>query len=165
MKPLVLGLGNDLLSDDAIGVIAARELSEELAGEADVIESSLSGIALLDLLVGYKKVVIIDAIQLSHFPPGTVIELSLDDLRSVPSPSPHYAGLPEMLRLARELQLEFPGEIKVVAIEVADPYTVGGGLSPSVADALGNVKHCVKSYLLNWRNEDSMASDGNRIPS
>ena len=155
MKPLVLGLGNELLSDDAVGVIAARELSKELAGEADVIDSSLSGVALLDLLVGYKRVVIIDAIQLSHFPPGTIMELGLEDLRSVPSPSPHYAGLPEMLRLAQELQLEFPEEVKVVAIEVADPYTVGGGLSEPVAGALEKIKGYVRAYLDNWRKEDS----------
>jgi hydrogenase maturation protease len=155
METLVLGLGNDLLSDDAVGVIAARELSKELAGEADVIDSSLSGVALLDLLVGYKRVIIIDAIQLSRFPPGTIIELGLEDLHSVPSPSPHYAGLPEMLRLAEELQLEFPEEVKVVAVEVADPYTVGGGLSEPVAGALEKIKGHVRAYLDNWRKEDS----------
>ncbi|HOS44477.1 MAG TPA: hypothetical protein PK794_12355, partial [Armatimonadota bacterium] len=58
---LILGLGNDIISDDAAGLLVARMVREELAGVADVVESSLSGLALLELLLGYARVVIVDA--------------------------------------------------------------------------------------------------------
>ena len=114
MKILVLGLGNDLLGDDAAGLLAVRALKDTLTSEqATVVESSLSGIALLDHFLGYQKAAIIDAIKTGKNPPGSIMELQPEDLSEVAAPSPHYAGLPEMLALAKQLSLEFPGEIKI----------------------------------------------------
>jgi hydrogenase maturation protease len=150
MKTLVIGLGNELLGDDGIGILAARELAGELAGEAEVLESNLSGIALLDVLAGYQKAIIIDAIQTRQCPPGTIIELAPKDLRAVPSPSPHYTGVPEMIRIARELHLDFPEEIKIMAVEIADSRTIGGKLSAPVAQAMNRLIRRVKGYVRRW---------------
>ncbi|MHB0936092.1 MAG: hypothetical protein ACYC6A_06840 [Armatimonadota bacterium] len=49
---LVLGLGNELLSDDGVGVLAVRTLAKELRGQADVVETALHGLALLELFLG-----------------------------------------------------------------------------------------------------------------
>ena len=155
MKPLVVGLGNDFLGDDGIGILAARRLTDELAGQADVKESNLTGIALLDVLAGYQKVIIIDAVQTTKFPPGTIIELEPTDFAAIPNPSPHYTGLPEMITIANELNLEFPQEIKVLAIEVADPDTIGGKLTPPVAKAIDELARRVKAHLRQWENETS----------
>jgi hydrogenase maturation protease len=150
MKTLVVGLGNDLLGDDAIGVLAARKLAGELSGEVDVIESSLHGLALLDLFVGYNRLIIIDAISTGELSPGNIIELDPEDLKGIPGPSPHYTGLPELITIASQLQLEFPEEIKVLAVEVADPHAVGRKLSDPVASALGEVIRRVKECLRRW---------------
>lgn len=139
MKILILGLGNELLGDDAVGILAARVLKERLKDQADVVESSLSGMALLDLLVGYDRAIIIDAVKTGQTPPGTIYELSPADLGAVAAPSPHYAGLPELIATAQALTLNFPKDIKIFAIEVEDPHTVGGQLSPAVAQALGRL--------------------------
>jgi hydrogenase maturation protease len=72
VKILILGLGNELLSDDAVGILAARVLKERLGDKADVVESSLSGMALLDLLVGYERAILIDAVKTGRTPPGTI---------------------------------------------------------------------------------------------
>lgn len=151
MRILVLGLGNELLSDDGIGVFAARSLKELLNGEADVIESSLSGLALLEIFLDYEKAIIIDAVQTGHHPPGTIYELSPADLGSLVAPSPHYAGLPEMITLARELQLDFPEEIVILAVEVADPYTIGGELSTPVRQALAGLIQRTGEQLRYWQ--------------
>ena len=153
MKPLVVGLGNELLSDDSIGVLAARKLDRELSGQADVIESNISGVALLDVLVGRRKVIIIDSIRTATHPPGTIIELDPDDLRSLPNPSPHYTGLPEVLSIAEELRLDFPEAIKILAVEVADSHTVGGSLSEPVAAALSEIVGRAKVCLRAWEKE------------
>ena len=52
MRTLVLGLGNELAGDDAVGVLVARAVREELEGEADVVESSASGMALIEVFAG-----------------------------------------------------------------------------------------------------------------
>ena len=96
MKTLVLGLGNDILADDAVGVLAARALRDELAGRADVVETAMHGLALLDHFLGYERAILLDAIQTGKQPPGTIIELGVADLSPIATPSPHFTGLPEM---------------------------------------------------------------------
>jgi hydrogenase maturation protease len=137
VKTLVLGLGNELLSDDAIGVLAARALASKISCHGvNVVESALSGMALLDLFIGYERAIIIDAIQTGQQPAGTILELTPSDLSLVVAPSPHYAGLPELLAIAKELQLDFPRRLKILAVEVADLHTIGARLSPPVERAL-----------------------------
>ncbi len=149
-RPLVLGLGNELLADDAVGILAARELSEPLGDQADVVESSLSGLALLDLFIGYQRAVIIDAIYTGRAAPGTITRLGREDLSQVLAPTPHYAGLPELFALARRLELEFPQEIIIFAMEVADPLTVGGTMTPAVRRALPELVEQVQDQVKRW---------------
>jgi hydrogenase maturation protease len=153
MKPLVLGLGNELLSDDGVGILTVRRLSEEWPDRADYVESALHGIALIDTLAGYEKAIVVDAIHTGAAKPGTIIELVLGDLRAVYSPSPHYAGLPEMIRLAQELGIDFPDDIRIIAVEIVDPLTLGGGLSPAVASAMEELGRRIKHRLDRWQKE------------
>ena len=136
MKLLVLGLGNDILADDAIGHLAVHELEPRLAGRADVVASALHGLALLDLMLGYDAAVVIDATCTGRHPVGEVYEIDPDGLSPVEVPSPHFAGLPEMVDLARRLELHFPARLRIVAVEVLDLLTVGGVMTPEVARAL-----------------------------
>lgn len=152
MKTLILCLGNGLLGDDGIGILAAGELKNELGGRADIIATGLHGAALLDIPLGHRKVIVIDAIYMTGFPPGSVIELNLDELRTVMSPSPHYTGLPELILLAEQMQLDFPEEIKIFAVEVDNPYTVGKEMSSPVVRSLGKLIPCVKAYVDWWQN-------------
>jgi hydrogenase maturation protease len=150
MKPLVLGLGNDMVGDDSIGLLAVRKLAAEVVGMADIAESGISGVALLDFIVGYEKVIIIDAIKLSHSPPGTIIELNLNELRKIPNPSPHYAGLPEVMALGRCMELDLPDEIRIFAVEAEDLKTIGGKPSEPVQNALDELIERVKLCLRSW---------------
>ncbi len=138
MKTLVLGLGNELLSDDAVGLLAVRALAREVepGNGVEIVETALSGLALLDYFIGFDRALILDSICTGRHPAGTVTEISPSDLTAVGAPSPHFAGLPELLALARRLDLQFPSDIRILAIETADPYTLGGPLSPAVERAL-----------------------------
>lgn len=155
MNTLVMGLGNDMLSDDGVGMLAARALVDELAGQADVIETSLHGLALLDLFLGYRRAVLIDAVCTGANPPGTITEIDPATLSPVITPSPHYTGLPEMLVLADALQLDFPQEFKIFAMEVADPHTVGFGLTPAVQAALPELTRRVAEQVRGWGDEET----------
>ncbi len=150
MKVLVLGLGNELLSDDAVGILTVRRLSEELKGQADFAESAVCGLALLDYFIGYDKAIIIDAIKTGQNSPGTVMSLDSDHIPAVAAPSPHYAGLPELLALSNELKIDFPQEIKIFAVEVADPYTIGGKISPAVVNGMRELFDLVARQLREW---------------
>ena len=158
MRILVLGIGNDLLADDAVGILSARRLKErQQAGAIEalqglrIVESALSGVALLDLFIGHEKAIVIDAIRTGGRPPGTIIELSPSDLGAVTAPSPHFTGIPELSALARELGLEFPAEVKIFAMEAKDLETIGGSLSPQVEKALEDLVLRVEAQILQWQ--------------
>ena len=153
MRPLILGLGNELLGDDAIGILAARRLYSLLRDRADVVESALSGMALLDLFIGYQQAVIVDAQATGKVPPGTIVEHDPAALRGVAAPSPHYAGLPELLAVADQLDLEFPREIKIFAVEIADSTTIGGKPTEPVMRALDELVVRVLAQVARWEGE------------
>ena len=133
---LVLGLGNDILGDDAVGLLAVRRLRAFVPASVEVLESAGAGLDLLDVLEGSDRALILDAIATGRHPPGTVLEFTAADFEKVVAPSPHFAGLPELLQMARQLAIPFPATIAVLACEVADPYQIREGLSAAAADAL-----------------------------
>jgi hydrogenase maturation protease len=147
---LVLGLGNDILGDDAVGLLAARRLRASLPASVDVQESAGAGLDLLDVLEGYGGALILDAIVTGAHPPGTVLEFSAADFREVVAPSPHFAGLPELLQMARQLAIPFPETISVLACEVADPYQIREGLSPPADAALPALVARAERIVASW---------------
>jgi hydrogenase maturation protease len=127
-KPvLVLGLGNDILSDDAVGLNVAREIRKHLsdADGIEVQETSEMGLALLDFIVGFEDLVLVDAVQTGQSPPGFLYELDDSQLKILPMVSPHFLGVGEIVALGRQLGLPVPRRIKIFAIEVKDSFTVG----------------------------------------
>jgi hydrogenase maturation protease len=149
---LVLGLGNELAGDDAVGLLVARALLVELDGVADVVESSASGLALLEVLAGYDRAVIVDAILTGRDPPGTITEMGMDEVGRVLAPSAHQAGLPELAAVASRLGLGFPSRTVVLAVEVVDPYTLGAALSEPVAGALEELIQRVRERVRGWEH-------------
>jgi hydrogenase maturation protease len=154
VRTLVLGLGNELAGDDAVGLLVARVVKEELDGVADVAESSASGLALIEEFAGYDRAVVVDSIRTGRHPPGTITEMTLTEVGRVVAPSLHHAGLPEMAAVARRLGLRFPDETKVLAVEVVDPYTIGAPLSQAVADSVPELARCVREQVERWNRED-----------
>ena len=77
---LVLGLGNDILSDDGVGLLAARRVAELVGDLANVAEACVATIDLLALISGYDRVVIIDSFLSPDLPPGTPVRVTPDDL-------------------------------------------------------------------------------------
>ncbi len=150
MRTLVLGLGNELAADDAIGVLVARAVCERVGATADVVESSASGMALIEVFAGYDRAVVVDSVQTGRNPPGTITELGLEDVGRVVAPSLHHAGLPEMAAVAGRLGLRFPSETRVLAIEVLDPYTLGGAVSAPVAAAIDELAQRVCGHIQDW---------------
>ena len=150
-RQLLLALGNDLLGDDGAGWAAARLLRAEFGEEVDIVESAEAGLALVELMEGYRRALLLDAVVTGGCAPGTVLEFSPADFQRVIAPSPHYAGLPEILDLARQLEIPFPGEIRILALEVEEPRVFREGLSPAVAQALPAFVARARQVLESWR--------------
>lgn len=146
---LVLGLGNDLLADDAIGLRVSRAIQARLSpgDPVTVRESAQMGFALLDDLAGFDEALLVDAIQTGQQAPGHVHVLDAESLRTLPVVSPHFAGVGEMLTLGRCLDLFMPERVRVLAIEVADPYTFSTEMTDVLEACFGRVVEKVWEVL------------------
>jgi hydrogenase maturation protease len=141
-KPiLVLGLGNDILSDDAVGLHVAREIKQLLSKSdgIDVQESSEMGLSLLDYVVGFDDLILVDAVQTGQAPPGFLHEFDGCQLKVLPIVSPHFLGVGEVMALGRKLSLPVPGRVKIFAIEVEDPFTVKDRMTPPLRQILPHI--------------------------
>ena len=150
---VVVGLGNPLLTDDAVGVRAAELLAERLAGTpVDVVQSAWGGMRFVDLLAGYDRAVIIDAIEWQQGPPGTIYRLTPDQaiptLRAV---SYHDVSLGTAMALGRSLDIPLPGDIVFFAVEALEARTFGEHLTPAVQAALPELVQRVEAQLMQWK--------------
>jgi hydrogenase maturation protease len=143
----VIGLGNTLLSDDGVGVYAAREIRRRLDGrrpDVDVVESEVAGFALLELMTGWERVILIDAIEFDGVEPGEVLRIHPQDLHtSLRVRSVHEVDLPTILELGRRLGMRMPDEILVYAVQVQDCLTFGERLTEPVRSACDRVAEMV----------------------
>ncbi len=131
----VLCLGNDLLGDDAFGLIAGREIAQ-LRPDVEVVNSSASGLHLFDQILDCERLIVVDTVETGHAEPGTVFVLNEGDLPKSRGDSPHCTGLFDALALARKLGMTVPSELTVVAVEAADCRTIGGPMDPRVCEAI-----------------------------
>jgi hydrogenase maturation protease len=143
----VLGLGNELLADDAFGILVAREIERSFPGETDVVCSSAGGFNLLEDLLGAPRLVVVDTIVTGHARPGTIRVFRADQIPSTPGVGPHFLGLSEVLAVGRQLRLDLPEEISVIAVEASDCATIGGVMHPDVRSAVNTVVNLVGQFL------------------
>ncbi len=136
-RGVVLGLGNDILTDDAIGPLIVRRLRDKFREQpsVDFIESNEMGLALLDFLEGYDWALLVDSIVSGTVPPATVRLFERADFPTTRGSNPHHVGVYDALAFAERVDLAVPKEIRVVAIEVRDPFTFGTGLTPELERA------------------------------
>lgn len=153
MNTRIIGLGNTILSDDGVGIYAARELRKRLvaaglADRVDVVETETAGFGLMELLTGWKRVILIDSIQFDDLDPGTVVRIDPQDLRtSLRLRSVHEIDLPTVLALGRKLNLPMPDQVEIVAIQAQDALTVGESLTPAVERGMNEAVSAVLTDL------------------
>ena len=138
-QTLILGLGNTLLRDDGVGVYAARRAGELLRpdDDIDVEEAEIAGFALLDLLAGYERAVIIDAVHLEGHQPGDVVALDVGRFAATTHlVTGHQIDLPTALELGREMGRPVPPEVHIVGVQVGDDSTLSEECTPPVQQAV-----------------------------
>ncbi|MDF0676047.1 MAG: hydrogenase maturation protease [Nitrospira sp.] len=135
----IIGLGNELRGDDAIGLLAARRLRQAVGNRAEVIEAEMAGVDLMELMKGARVTILIDAAR-SGQAPGTVrrLDASAGPIAGQIFPrSSHAIGTVDALELARVMGV-LPATVIVYGVEAGNTEA-GQKLSPSVARALEEV--------------------------
>jgi len=150
MKALVLGIGNPILSDDGVGIEVAHEVGKNLNDpQVAVSETSAAGLSLLDSILGYDRVIIVDAIQTKEGKAGQIYRMQPDDFSFAKRvSSPHQINLVTALELGKMLDLVMPKEITVFAVEAKDITTFSEKCTPEVEKAIPRVVKMVLEDLI-----------------
>ena len=150
MKTLVLGLGNPILSDDSVGFRVIELLKTRYTRpETNFVECCVSGLSLLEEIIGYDKLIIVDAIQTKGGQAGKVYRFTLDDLIDTRhSTSPHGLNLATAIELGRKLGEQIPQQIVIFAIEVAEVSRFSERCTPEVERVVPAVADMVIDELV-----------------
>ena len=157
MKTLILGLGNPILTDDAVGFVVVEEMRKRLSLEdVTVSEASVGGLALLEIVGGYDRVIIVDAIQTGEDEPGKIRRLSPNEFRgSLRAASTHDVSFATALELGHRLGMDMPEEIVIFGIEARDVVTFGENLTAAVAAAVPKAVELVLQELTRWGHDEA----------
>ena len=142
-KTLVIGLGNPILGDDGVGMVVAHEVEACLGTSernVEVDNLALGGLSLMERMIGYQRVILIDSLNTGQYPQGSVVTFTLEDLVDLThghSATAHDLTLKTALVMGRKLGASLPADkdVHVVAIEAQHVYDFKEELSPVIAAA------------------------------
>lgn len=146
-KLLFLGLGNPILSDDAVGIRVVDKI-KSIMGDSngiDFVTGSMAGLRILDVIQGYDELVIVDAIEKGG-EPGTLYKIPIEDLEgTLHLTSLHSINLVTAIELGRKMSLKIPKRISIYGIEVKDVVKFSEKMTPEVEESIPkNVEEIIR---------------------
>jgi hydrogenase maturation protease len=135
---VVVGLGNELMSDEGIGIHLIRQLFKlsEKFPSVDFIEAGSAGMNLLHLIANRKKAIIIDCAKMGKMP-GEMRRFTPQEVQSVKKLSNftlHEADILQVINLSKQLG-ECPDEVVFFGIE-PEKIESGQKLSQSLTNTI-----------------------------
>jgi len=159
----ILGLGNRLETDEALGALVIERLTLDPSllaslpdpGAVNLIDGGTVGLALLPHIMGLDGLVVVDAINANE-PPGTLVDLDGAKLiRHEQVMSVHDLGAGELLGALHVLEA-WPRRVRVIGLEPLK-IELGLELTPPVAAGVPGLLDAVVAYLDAWQREDDAA--------
>lgn len=157
MKTLLLGMGNPILSDDAVGVRLARDIGKRLSGTPGlsiVEECSVGGLNILDIVAGFDRLIVLDSIRTAGGTPGEWHRFTSDALRdTMHLNNVHDANFATALELGRRMGMSLPSgeDIHIFTVEVLDNETFSevmtGPLERWYPDYFGEILREIEEIL------------------
>lgn len=130
-----MGLGNPILTDDAVGILVLNELKKIAGNKVGLTFSEMNsgGLALFDLVSGFDQAVLIDSIITNQVPVGTLIAMSPEDF----SETRHVSNLHDInfataMKMSDSWGLSVPKDFRIYAIEVEEVLRFGLELTDKV---------------------------------
>jgi hydrogenase maturation protease len=153
---LVACVGNVLRGDDGFGPAVAARLEGSLPEGAELVETGIGGIALVqELLAGCDGLVLVDAID-QEAAPGTLFRIEPEVGEAVHVADVHLANPERVMGIAKAMGA-LPERVVIVGCQPAVVDELGEGLSPEVGAALERAVEAVQDTLSAWLSEDERA--------
>ncbi|MGB5817920.1 MAG: hydrogenase maturation protease [Saonia sp.] len=126
MKTAIMGFGNPVRSDDAVGIYVIEQLRHKLNASEDIsiFDMGTAAFEVLFGLKGHHRIILIDAVLNSNEPVGTLFKVPAEEVMKAPKDDPlvflHGMKWDQALSYAKKiLREDYPEDIQVylVAIE------------------------------------------------
>jgi hydrogenase maturation protease len=141
VKTLLLGMGNPILRDDAVGVRLAADIGQRLGkvpGLDVVAGCSAGGLELLPVIQGYARLIVFDSIRTRGGTPGTWYRFTAADLQETMNlTNVHDTNFATALELGRRLGQDVPAAdmSHIFAVEILDNMTFDDRMTPVLEQA------------------------------
>jgi hydrogenase maturation protease len=98
-----------------------------------------TGFSLIDYFENTETAVIVDSVKSGRHKVGELLSIAPEDLKQYAPLTSHYVGIPEALKMMRELDLKPPKRVHILGVEVEDPYTISETMSQKLTERLAEL--------------------------
>lgn len=154
MKTIVIGLGNPILGDDGVAWKVAETVRQHIDPCSDILVDidflAVGGLSLMEHLIGYDRVILIDAF-VSEEEPGAITVSTLEEIPNCSAfhiTSVHDTSLQNAMKLGKALGAELAADVTVVGICIKPVYDFGLELSPPISEAVPRAAQIVMELLM-----------------
>ena len=156
---LICGLGNPVLTDDAIGILLVRKLmkkcDKKIKKLIDFKENQSNFLDMLDDFSGYRHLLIIDSIETLTEKPGTLILCEPENFQGISWTG--YVGIhglnfPTLLRLGRVLGNPLPETCTIAGITIKECKQFGTVLSKELKNKIPELLNTLVLFIQKWVN-------------
>jgi hydrogenase maturation protease len=145
MRSLLLGLGNPILGGDGIGIHVARVLEGTLEG-VEVATTATMDLEVLDLLAGYGRAFLIDAMCGSGRSVGEVELLRIMEPELFPY-STHAVSFFDLLSLGEVLGYRLPEMVGIFGIEIGHHVSFGEEVPPELLPRVQSIADTIARHI------------------
>lgn len=151
----MLGIGNELAGDDIIGIKAVREVEKIGPSKIDYKQISTGGLQLLETILGYDKVLIVDSIETNE-PNKRILKLNSKDFaKATFLASPHDINFPTALEIGRKsLPDLMPKIIKIIGIEIPVQENISDQVSEETMAKIPKLKKMILEEINQFLREN-----------
>jgi hydrogenase maturation protease len=136
---LLIGLGNPIMGDDGVGIHVVRTLKRRLSSRSDLEfkELSVGGLRLVEEMLGYKKVLMVDSVESKTSRIGQIREFSPEQFKSTEqASSPHVTNFATAFEFYKKLRPGLiPEVLRIFTIDIDSEFAFREGLSPPIQEA------------------------------
>ncbi|UCC93025.1 MAG: hydrogenase maturation protease [Thermoplasmata archaeon] len=155
MRVLLLALGNPIVCDDGVAFHILERMRPHLPPVSDdfaIEDACTGGMDLLPYIMGFDRVLILDAVLTRKDPPGTVGTYQVDQLKeSIHTDSPHHTNFATAIELGHKVEPErMPDEILIIGVEVDNILEFGEELTEGVEAAVPDATRRALDILRDW---------------
>ena len=152
-KVLILGIGNEILTDDGIGIRLVEDLQKKCFPPEIIFEKgTVGGLEILEMIQGYQEVLFLDAIKTINGKPGEIYHMVISDFfETLHLSNLHDVSFIQAIRLGKELGLELPEILHIFAIEIVEDQVFSNNFSSEIEKQypaiLKEAEHFIRSMM------------------